>query len=300
MTDETRPAAPPPAQDRFLELRSSRLTDVDWVALDLEATGVAWGHDRIVEVGAVRFRLNAQGQVIPGPRFHSLVDPGQPIPEVVARITGIDDAAVRGAPQISEIWSDLNAFLGDSAVIAHGARSDLNWLGAEALRLGAGPLRANFFCTLELARKAVHDAPRYTLTALAGHLSVAHDQAAFHRALADALHTRNVFARCAELVGASVLGDLGWSAPLPWPRPETYEVDVPVRLQPLIGLVQRQARCHIVYRGGSSGRAPRPITPLGFYAMDGVTYLRAWCHLGDSGKSFRCERIASVLLVPES
>jgi DNA polymerase III epsilon subunit family exonuclease len=276
-----------------------RITDIDWIALDLEATGVAWGHDRIVEVGAVRFRLNALGQVIPGPRFHALVNPGQPIPEVVARITGIDDNAVRGAPPIAEIWKDLESFLGDATVIAHGARSDLNWLGAEALRLGATPLRAHFFCTLDLARKAVHGAPRYTLTALANHLALAHDQADFHRALADALHTRNLFARCAILVGASNLGDLGWSAPLPWPRPEAYQVDVPVRLQPLIALVHSQDRCHIVYRGGSAGRAPRPVTPLGFFATDGVTYLRAWCHLEDSGKSFRCERILSVILTPQ-
>lgn len=273
----------------------SPLRDLDWVALDIEATGVAWGHDRIVEVGAVRFSLNKDGAVVPGPRFHALVDPGLPIPEVVARMTGLDDQAVRGAPPLAAVWAELAAFLEGAHVVAHGARADLAWLGSEALRLGVAPPRAHFFCTLELARRTLR-APRYTLSALTQHLGLAAEAADFHRALADALHTRNLFARCAALAEADTLDALGFEAALPWPGPEVYAVRIPERLRPLEALVAAQTRCHIVYRGGSAGREPRPITPLGFFAHEGVPYLRAWCHLADAGKSFRCDRIASVLI----
>ena len=272
-----------------------RLTAVDWVALDIEATGVAWGHDRIVEIGAARFSLNAQGQIVPGARFHALVDPGQPIPEIVARMTGLDDAAVAGQPPLAAVWHEFAAFLGDAVVVAHGARSDLAWLGSEALRLSAGPLAARFFDTLELARRAVYKAPRYTLGALVEHLGLS-DEQPFHRALADALHTRNLFAHCARAVGAATLGELGFEAPLPWPGPEVYAVNLPQRLRALEALVTQQTRCHIVYRGGSAGRDPRPVTPLGLFAHEGVAYLRAWCHRDDAGKSFRCDRIASVVI----
>lgn len=270
-----------------------RLHEVDWVALDLEATGVAWGHDRIVEIGALHFRLDAEGRVTPGPRFHSLIDPGQPIPEIVTRLTGLSDAEVRGAPRLSEVWRDFETFIAGRIVIAHGARSDLSWLGAEALRLAVAPLAASFICTLDTTRRLVPDAPRQTLTALTEHLGLAHEASEFHRALADALHTRNVFARCVRSSGARTLRDLGYRAPLSWPAPESYHVALPARLAGLDELAMSQTRCLISYRGGSAGRDLRPVTPLGLFAMDGVTYLRAWCHLSDTAKSFRCDRIAA-------
>lgn len=276
------------------DFSAARISDQEWVALDLEATGVAWGHDRIVEVGALRFRIDSDGRVVPGPRFHTLVDPEQPIPEVVTRITGLGDDQVRGAPRIAEIWSDFKAFVAERTVIAHGARSDLNWLGAEALRLGEPPLQATFLCTLDLSRKMLPDAPRHTLHALAQHLGLANEGSEFHRALADALHTRNVFGRCVRNSGARTLADLGYRGPLDWPTATSYRIDVPARLEGLEELVAKQRACSISYRGGSAGRAWRPITPLGLFAMDGVTYLRAWCHLTDSAKSFRCDRVAAL------
>lgn len=276
--------------------RHQRLSRIEWVALDIEATGVAWGHDRIVELGALRFRLGEGGTVIPGPRFEALVNPGLPIPQVVTRMTGLDDDAVRDAPGLATVWRDFADFIANTAVIAHGARADLAWLGSEALRLDVTALDADFFCTLELARAAIDDAPRFTLTALARHLGIATSSAAFHRALDDALHTRNLFAHCVRKLGAEVLADLGFDEPLGWPGPEVYAVNVPERLNVLEELIEAHARCRIVYRGGSAGRDPRPLTPLGFFAHEGVPYLRAWCHLDDTGKSFRCDRIISVLL----
>lgn len=290
MNDAAPPDARPPRIDPALRVR-----DVDWVALDLEATGVAWGHDRIVELGAARFRIQKDGAVVPGPRFHALVNPGLPIPAVVARITGLDDAAVADAPSLQSVWGAFDDYLGDAFVVAHGARSDLAWLGSEALRMKACPLRASFFCTLDLARKAIVKPPRFTLAALTQHLGIAPDEAPFHRALADALHTRNLFARCAATLGAELVTQLGFERPLPWPGPEVYTVRVPERLKSLEALIVTQTRCRISYRGGSAGREPRPITPLGFFAHEGVPYLRAWCHLDDSGKSFRCDRLVSVL-----
>ena len=179
-------------------------------------------------------------------------------------------------------------------MVAHGARSDLNWLGAEALRLSVPALPAVFLCTLDLARRVVPDAPRHTLPALIQHLELADEAAEFHRALADALHTRNLFARCFRAVGGRTLADLGYRAPLGWPTPESYRVDLPPRLEGLVPHIASQRRCFISYRGGSAGRDLRPVTPLGLYAMDGTTYLRAWCHLSDTAKSFRCDRITAV------
>ncbi|MCC6624398.1 MAG: WYL domain-containing protein [Deltaproteobacteria bacterium] len=274
-----------------------RLHDLELVAFDLEATGVAWGHDRIVELAALRFRFNRDGQVVPGPRWSTLVDPGQPIPEIVSRMTGIDAAVVAGAPPLEDVWSDLERALRGAVVVAHSVRSDLAWLGAEALRIGAAPLDATFYCTLEAARRVLPKAPRYTLPALAEHLALP-TEVGFHRAMADALHTRNLLARCVQVAEATTVGELGWKEPAPWPDPDVYAVTVPERLTPLVDAVHRQERSGIVYRGGSGKhrrfKGFRPVTPLGFFAHEGVPYLRAWCHIDDAAKSFRCDRIARV------
>src|SRR5262249_30512080 len=73
-------------------LRQTPSGEVELVAFDTE-TAMHAPLDRLVEIAAVRFR---GGEKVA--EFSTLVDPGCPIsPEAIA-IHGIDDAAVRGAP----------------------------------------------------------------------------------------------------------------------------------------------------------------------------------------------------------
>lgn len=264
------------------------------MALDIEATGPAFGHDRIIEVGAARFRLGVDGHVVPGPTFEQLVHPGRRMPVLVSRLTGLTDADLADAPPLGDVWPRLAEFLGQGAVVlAHGARADVAWLAAESYRIGVSPLGASFHCTLDLTRRAAPKAPSHTLFELARHFGAA-DDASRHRALADALHTRNVFARCVALLDARTLGDVGLAKPLPWPPPAAFAVVVPDRLQVLTDAIADGQRCTIIYKGGSLGRLPRPITPLGYYAQAGIAYVRAWCHVEDVGKAFRLDRIGRV------
>lgn len=276
----------------------ARIHQLDLVALDLEATGVAHGHDRIVEIGATRFGISREGQVVPGPIFEALVDPELAIPEVVTRLTGIDDAMVRGKPTLDRVWPELLAFLGDgprTVVIAHSARSDLAYLVSETLRLGLAMPPTPFLCTLELARRALPRAGRYGLAALRA--LTAPEAAAggtFHRAVADALHTRNLFHTCVARAAAATLGDLGVKGPVDVPRPEDFAVAIPERLAVLEAAIAGHRTVRIHYRGGSKGRVARPVTPLAFFAFNGAPHLRAWCHLDDAAKTFRCDRISAV------
>lgn len=270
-------------------MSTHRFTETNFVALDLEATGVAFGHDRIVEIGAVRFRLDRDGHVIPGERFHRLVNPGMPLPELITRLTGLENASLVDAPPLEALWDDFTSFLSDSVVLAHQARADLSWLAAEALRLERQPLEIPFYCTLHLARRCVPGAPKYSLQSLVSHCGLKPGD--HHRALADALHTRNLFAHCVGRSGAKDFHDFGHIGPEGWPEPREFEVRIPVHLAGLSELIASQEAVSIRYRGGSHGTAWRPITPLGFFASNGVPYLRAWCHLADDGRSFRCDRI---------
>ena len=78
-----------------------------FVALDLETTGLNPERDAIIEIGAVRFR---DGE--PQERFHTLVDPGRPIPYEIQQLTGIGDADVAGKPRFGDIAGQLCASWG--------------------------------------------------------------------------------------------------------------------------------------------------------------------------------------------
>ncbi len=271
---------------------------LSFVALDLETTGIAPGFDRVVEVAAVRFRLGADLAVRPGPVFHAFVDPGRPLPEVTRRLTGLTDAELADAPTMAALWPDLAGFLaggdGPTALVAHNGKVDLAFLVAEAHRAEIPFAPPTTFCTLQLARQALPGAPRYRLSDLVRWLGLAGDGAAFHRARPDALHARNLFARCVGALGARTTADLRSGGPLAPPTPADFQVHVPDHLVPLERRMLEALPVEITYRGGSKGTSARPVTPLCFYRSEGVLYLRAWCHLDDEAKSFRCDRIRTI------
>jgi DNA polymerase III subunit epsilon len=73
-----------------------RLSEVTFLAFDTETTGFYPIMHRLVEVGAVRFRLDGRELAT----FEQLIDPHIPIPPNVQRVHGITDTMVRGQPTI--------------------------------------------------------------------------------------------------------------------------------------------------------------------------------------------------------
>jgi len=151
-----------------------------WVAFDLETTGLSPRSDRIIEIGAVRF---TESGVIG--TFSTLVDPATPIPLAVQRLCGIDDAMVQGAPGAAEAVAGLAEFADGTTLVAHSAAFDLGFCAA---------IRPDVFrhwaCvdTLELSRIVLPAAPSHSLGELALRLELGHDRP--HRALSDADATR--------------------------------------------------------------------------------------------------------------
>ena len=153
----------------------------EWVALDLETTGLSAETDAIIEIGAVKFTSDATLD-----EYETFVNPGRKITEFINQLTGITQAQVDAAPRFADVASNLLDFIGDSTVIAHNADFDLGFLRAEGLAVD-GPV-----CdTWELAYLAQPNAPSYALDQLASAVSAPKRQA--HRALNDALAVRDVF-----------------------------------------------------------------------------------------------------------
>ena len=155
--------------------------DRTFVALDLETTGLAPRVDRIIEVGAVRFR----GEEVLA-SYESLVRPEIAIPPAVQQLTGISDRDVAHAPDPEHALAELIDFVGDTPVVAHSGSFDLSFLldGREGAVY-------ELFDTLELARILLPMAPSHSLPHLSRQLGLRHPHP--HRALSDADAARQLF-----------------------------------------------------------------------------------------------------------
>ena len=93
------------------------------VFLDIEATGLSYTQDKMIELGMVKFEYTEDGSIFRLlDDFSGYQDPGKPIPEYITKLTGIDGDAVRG----QKIEEDAVAgYLQDvDLIIAHNAQFD--------------------------------------------------------------------------------------------------------------------------------------------------------------------------------
>lgn len=164
------------------------LLALDAVVLDTETTSLDPARARLVEIGAIRLRA---GRIEPDQRFHSLVDPGIPIPPVSTRIHGIDAARLKGAPEFAAAWSEFRKFLGDAVVVGHTIEYDLAVLAAECKRAGIPFRPPRTIDVRVLAEIAEPNLSGFSIEELAGWLKVPVQDR--HSALGDALTTARIF-----------------------------------------------------------------------------------------------------------
>lgn len=101
-----------------------------YIAFDLETTGLSAAMDRIVEIAAVRFLET--GQEIA--RYQTLVNPERPVPSGAYAVHGLSDELLSHAPTAREILPAFLAFIGDAcstSLLAHNAAFDAGFLGTE-------------------------------------------------------------------------------------------------------------------------------------------------------------------------
>ena len=213
----------------------------EYVALDLETTGLDPARDRVIEVGAVAFSPDRTLATLE--RF---VDPQRPLPDAVARLTGITQADLRGAATAESAVAELIKFIGGRQPVGHGARLDLEFLTAS----GLWDSETDILDTLDVARILMPSAASHSLPLLATELGFSQPRP--HRALDDADATRQLLLRLREDAAAldeglkesvlSLVAPYGWALArffadaLTAPAPET-----PARVDSRIASAHRPA-----------------------------------------------------------
>ena len=124
------------------------------IFLDTETTGLIKNpllplvrQPYIIEIGAI----NSEGE-----EFSSLIRPPVLIEEVITKITGITNDALKDAPTFAEIFDEFVSFcLGEDTMVAHNMPFDHGMLVFEMRRLGMEyqfPWPRNQIDTIDLAK----------------------------------------------------------------------------------------------------------------------------------------------------
>ena len=105
----------------------TKLTNLEmvknFVAVDVETTGLNPSKNRIVEIAAVRFE-----NWKPAKKLHTYINPQCKIPQKTIAIHGITNEQVQDAPCFENIVDSLSDFIGELPIVGHNLIFDLKFL----------------------------------------------------------------------------------------------------------------------------------------------------------------------------
>ena len=166
--------------------------NTDYVAIDLETTGLNPTTDSIIEYGAVKVEHGTPTQT-----FSVLIRQPSPLPPPVATLTGLDDTTLsrKGHPP-EQALADFLAFLGKHPLIGYNVAFDFAFLRAACARHNQLPPTNPARGILPLARRKCPHLPDHRLETLARHFAIPITHP--HRALDDALLTHLLYLKLNE------------------------------------------------------------------------------------------------------
>lgn len=157
----------------------------NYVAVDLEMTGLNAKRDSILEIGAVRVK-NKQVEA----EYQALIHPHLELSEEVIALTGITNEMAAGGREMDEVFPEIMEFFGDSPLLGHNVMFDYGFLKQAAINRNTLFERQGID-TLKIARKVLPPDEKKTLQALCGRFGIVCGHR--HRALDDALAAMELY-----------------------------------------------------------------------------------------------------------
>ena len=163
----------------------------NFVALDLETTGLNPVTDRILEIGAVKIIDGREKEA-----FSTLVDPGRQVTERITELTGITNEMAAEGMEYHEAVAKLVEFCGDLPILGHNVIFDYSFVKRAAVNRDL-EFEKRGVDTLKIARKLLPELPHRTLEYLCTYYGIG--EATHHRAAEDARSAVSLYRRLREV-----------------------------------------------------------------------------------------------------
>ncbi len=171
---------------------TGNIDDAEFVAFDIETTGLDKKSDAIIEIGAVKMK---NGEIID--KFDVFVDPERFISYDITKLTGITNEMVTGQPTIDSALIKFKEFIGESILVAHNASFDMGFIRCNAARHGI-KISNRSIDTLMLSRAMIADTKKHSLDVIATYFKI--DQTSHHRADDDAYVCGQIFEKLLDMM----------------------------------------------------------------------------------------------------
>lgn len=161
----------------------------EFIALDIETTGLSPEYDSILEIAAIKFSNGEEVEI-----FHTLIDPQSKIPPEVSKINNITDDMVKGKPTINDVLPKFLQFIENYPVIGHNVIFDINFIKNACKRyfnLEKYWIENRLVDTVRLSRKMFPELRNHKLDTVIEHLNIKIDDR--HRALDDAYASAQIY-----------------------------------------------------------------------------------------------------------
>lgn len=161
-----------------------------YIAVDIETTGLSPVKDRIIEIGAAKV---VDGTVTE--TFCRLIDPQIELPERIVELTNITDEMVKNQPVMDEVIAEFLDFAGELPLLGHNILFDFSFLKTAAAKQKLSFERKGID-TLMIARMLHKDLESKSLDAMCRHYGIVNEH--HHRAYDDAIASMMLYQSLAK------------------------------------------------------------------------------------------------------
>ena len=180
--------------------KGQKIDGSTFVVFDIETTGFSPKRNKIIEIGAVKMK---DGVILD--RFSEFIDPKEPIPFHITRLTSITDDMVIGCPTREEIIPRFVEFCQDSILVGHNVGFDISFINENCKQLGID-VDYTTVDTMGLSRAFFPKQAKHNLDALCKTLGVVNEH--HHRAVDDAECTAKIFMKFLPMMEQEGADDL--------------------------------------------------------------------------------------------
>lgn len=159
----------------------------EYIAVDVETTGLDAAYERIIEIGAIRYRDGKESAI-----FQHLIYQERQLDANITRLTGITDEMLKQARPEKEVIQEFLEFAADDIILGHNVLFDYSFLKTTAGRHGYS-FECKGFDTLGLAKRFHKKEGSRSLEAMCNYYQIHNERA--HRALQDARAAATLFHR---------------------------------------------------------------------------------------------------------